>query len=170
MKLSDITGERVFDVIADIIDPIANIAADDEVAELFKRRTVPNGENSRTFGINRIRTSVPRLIKNHKGDMITILSTIEGVTSAEYATTLSLGKLVNDFIDLLSDDETLALFTSAQTENFSGSAQENTEVDAASGPSSVIVLPQGTGKQSEEHSRSMFRMFYDKRAKTQRNQ
>ena len=26
MRLSDIKGERVFDVIADIIDPIANIA------------------------------------------------------------------------------------------------------------------------------------------------
>ena len=29
MRLSDIQGERVFDVIADIIDPIANIAEDD---------------------------------------------------------------------------------------------------------------------------------------------
>lgn len=169
MKLSDIKGERVFDVIADIIDPIANIAADDEVAELFKRKAVPNGENPRIFGINRIRTSVPKLIKNHKGDMITILSTIEGVTPVEYAAALSLGKLVNDFIDLLSDDETLALFTSAQTENSSGSAQENIEAAEASELSSVIAFPQAAEKQSKEHSRSIFPMFSGKRAKTRRN-
>ena len=38
MKLSKIKGERVFDVIADIIDPIANIAEDKVAAALFQRQ------------------------------------------------------------------------------------------------------------------------------------
>ena len=37
MRLSDIKGDRVFDVIADIIDPIANIASDETASALFKR-------------------------------------------------------------------------------------------------------------------------------------
>ena len=37
MRLSDIQGDRVFDVIADIIDPVANIAEDDDAASFFKR-------------------------------------------------------------------------------------------------------------------------------------
>ena len=43
MKLSKIKGERVFDVIADIINPIANIAEDKEAAALFQRQKLPDG-------------------------------------------------------------------------------------------------------------------------------
>ena len=39
MRLSDIQGERVFDVIADIIDPIANIAEDDAASAMFRRES-----------------------------------------------------------------------------------------------------------------------------------
>ena len=131
MKLSDIKGERVFDVIADIIDPIANIAADDEAAKLFKRRPLPNAVDVRKFTINRMRSSVPKLIKSHKGDVVSILATIEGVTAEEYVRELNMLKLMNDFVDMLTDDEILALFTSAQTESSSGSAQENTEAPEA---------------------------------------
>ena len=37
MKLSAIHGERVFDVIADIIEPIANIAGDEKASAMFRR-------------------------------------------------------------------------------------------------------------------------------------
>ena len=36
MKLSDIKGDRVFDVIADLIDPVASIAQDAQAAALFR--------------------------------------------------------------------------------------------------------------------------------------
>ena len=41
MKLSDIQGDRVFDVIADIIDPIANIAEDEKASAMFRREKLP---------------------------------------------------------------------------------------------------------------------------------
>ena len=40
MKLSDIKGERTLDVIAELIDPISNIASDKVAADLFVRRQV----------------------------------------------------------------------------------------------------------------------------------
>lgn len=43
MKLSDIQGDRVFDVIADIIDPIANIAEDEKASAMFQREKLPEG-------------------------------------------------------------------------------------------------------------------------------
>lgn len=127
MKLSDIKGERVFDVIADIIDPIANIAADDEAANLFKRKPLPKAVDARKFTINRMRASVPKLIKSHKDDVVSILAIMEGISAEEYVKELNMLNLISDFADLITDDGILALFTSAQTENSSGSAQENTE-------------------------------------------
>ena len=49
MRLSDIQGERVFDVIADTIVPIANIAEDDAASALFKREKLPDGMTVQQF-------------------------------------------------------------------------------------------------------------------------
>ena len=54
MRLSDVKGERTLDVIADIIDPIANIAEDKEASELFTRKKLPDGMDPRqVFSIGR---------------------------------------------------------------------------------------------------------------------
>ena len=127
MRLSDIQGERVFDVIADIIDPIANIAEDEEASAMFKREKLPEGMTAKKFLMNRVRKSLPVLLKGHKADIIAILSAIEGVSAEEYNGSLDLVKLVKDCTDLLTDEVFMELFISAQSENNSGSAQENTE-------------------------------------------
>ena len=111
MKLSDVKGERVLDVIADIIDPIANIAMDKEASRLFKRETLPEGKDRREMAIDRIRTSVPALVKGHKADVIRILSAIEGTTPEEYAESLDLLKLLRDFTELITDEAFVGLFT-----------------------------------------------------------
>ena len=43
MKLSDIKGDCVIEVIADIIDPISNIAANDDAKGLFSKQKLPEG-------------------------------------------------------------------------------------------------------------------------------
>lgn len=127
MKLSDIQGERVFDVIADIIDPIANIAEDETASALFKREKLPEGMTAKEFMTQRARKALPALLKGHKGDIIAILASIEGVSAESYKGALNLVKLMRDAAELLTDDAFTALFLSAQSENSSGSAQENTE-------------------------------------------
>ena len=113
MKLSDIQGERVFDVIADIIDPIANIAEDDAASALFKREKLPEGMTVKAFLIKRARKSLPALFKGHKGDIIAILSAIGGVSEEQYKSELNPIKLMQDATELLSDEAFGVLFISA---------------------------------------------------------
>ena len=127
MRLSDIKGDRVFDVIADIIDPIANIASDERASSLFKREKLPDGMTAKAFLLERARKAVPALLKGHKGDIITVLATIEGVSADDYRASLTLAKLMQDTAELLTDEAFGELFISAQSGTSSGSAQENTE-------------------------------------------
>lgn len=129
MRLSDVKGERVFDAIADIIKPIANIAQDESAAALFKREKVPDGMTAKAFLTARLKKVVPALLKEHKEDLIAILAAIEGETAEEYAGTLTLAKLISDVTELLTDDAFKELFTSAQSGTggaSSASARENT--------------------------------------------
>lgn len=127
MRLSDIKGDRTLEVIAEIIDPIANIAEDEEASSMFKREKLPDGMTAKKFLMKRVRKSLPVLLKGHKSDIIAILSAIEGVSAEEYAGALNLVKLVKDCTDLLTDEAFMELFISAQSETNSGSAQENIE-------------------------------------------
>ena len=126
MKLSDIHGERVFDVIADIIDPIANIAEDEKASAMFRREKIPEGMTVKEFAMQRARKALPALLKGHKGDIIAILASIEGVSADAYKGTLNLAKLMRDATELLTDEAFGELFISAQSEKTSGSAQGNT--------------------------------------------
>ena len=127
MRLSDIKGDRVFDVIADIIDPIANIASDETASALFKREKLPEGMTAKAFLLERARKAVPALLKGHKSDIITVLATIEGVSADDYRASLTLAKLMKDTAELMTDEAFGELFISAQSENNSGSAQESIE-------------------------------------------
>lgn len=130
MKLSDVKGERVFDVIADIIDPIASIASDETASAMFRREKCPEGMTAAQFVAERVRKSAPVLLKTYKHDIVTILSAIEGTDPKEYADSLNLAKLLRDAAELLTDSTFLELFTSAQSKKTgtpSGSARANTK-------------------------------------------
>ena len=116
MKLSDVKGDRTLDVIADLIDPIANIAQDKDVAKMFKREGVPEGMEANEFFAQRMRAGVPALLRGHKQDVVTILATIEGVTPEEYAEELNLMKLIRDFMELVTDETFLGFLASSPTE------------------------------------------------------
>ena len=127
MRLFDIQGERVFDVIADIIDPIANIAEDEQASDMFRREKLPEGMTAKEFLIQRARKSLPALFKGHKGDIIAILAAIGGVSEEQYKRELNPIKLMQDATELLTDEAFGVLFLSAQSGKSYGSAQENTE-------------------------------------------
>lgn len=127
MKLSEIQGERVFDVIADIIDPIANIATSESATALFRREKCPDSMTPKAFMAQRVRKALPALLRDYKADIVTILASIADVSRDEYKKSLNLAKLMQDTAELLTDDAFTELFASAQSGNSSGSAPENTE-------------------------------------------
>lgn len=115
MKLSDIKGDRVLDVIADIIDPIANIVQDKDVAAMFERKAVPEGMDARDFFAKRMRKGLPVLLKGHKADIIAVMAAIEGVTPEQYAESLDFTKLFTDVMELVTDNAFLDFLSSSET-------------------------------------------------------
>lgn len=116
MKLSDIKGDRVLDVIADIIDPIANMMQDKDVAAMFKREAVPDGMEARDFFAQRMRKGLPVLLRGHKADIIAVMAAIEGVTPEQYVASLDFPKLFTDTMELVTDDALLDFLSSSGTE------------------------------------------------------
>lgn len=113
MKLSDIKGADVFDVIADCIVPITNIAADEKAMALFKKQVVPEGTDVRAVAIKRLAAGVPPLMRDHKDDLVAILAAVNLTPVDEYAKELTLGKLITDLADLIGDPMFADFFTSA---------------------------------------------------------
>lgn len=131
MKLSDIKGDRVLDVIADIIDPIANMVQDKDVAAMFKREAVPEGMEARDFFAERMRKGLPILLKGHKADIIAIMAATEGVAPEQYAASLDLPKLLTDVMEIVTDDAFLDFLSSSETEKGAdapGAASASSEV------------------------------------------
>lgn len=115
MKLSDIKGDRVLDVIADIIDPIMNMVQDKDVCEMFERKAVPEGMEAREFFAKRMRKGMPVLLKGHKADIIAVMAAIDGVTPEQYAESLDLPKLFTDVMELITDNAFLDFLSSPET-------------------------------------------------------
>lgn len=111
MKLSDIKGERVFDVVADMIEPVANIASDKEAMGLIKNF---HGKDRKEL-LARAKEIAPKILKGHKRDFVTIFAALEGVSTKEYLAKLNMPKLITDLIELLTDESFGELFTDAQT-------------------------------------------------------
>ena len=111
MRLSEISGERVFDVIADITVPVLNIAMDNEASALFKREKCPKGEEPAQFMMKRIQKALPLLIKGHKEDLISIFSTLHGVEREKYVEGLNMSTLLKDFYEMMTDEQLLAFLS-----------------------------------------------------------
>lgn len=110
-KLSEIKGEDALDILADLIEPMAEFTEDD----LFVKY-VRSGNHIQ---------AVRRAIKGHKRAVLTVMALLEGEDVKTYSP--SILRLPAMLIELFNDPDLVALFQSAETETSSGSATENTE-------------------------------------------
>ncbi len=113
MRLSEVRGERVFDVMADLIPPLCKIATDKDVKSLLKRRNVPKGMDPRDFVLKRVQQAGPKIIKAHKDDLIDVLCIIGGTDRAEYVEGMTLMSLWADVMELLNDEDFIGFLASA---------------------------------------------------------
>lgn len=136
MKLSDIKGERVFDAIADIIEPVATIAADDDAMKLFDSSDKPDDMTPWQFFVQRAKVAIPVIMRKYKSEICQIMAAINGITVDEYVngienpdydsekagedgydvpryTTmpLTIPKLFGDVLDLVTDSEFVSFFS-----------------------------------------------------------
>lgn len=112
MRLSEIKGERVFDVIADIIEPCCNIASDKEAASLFDRsEKKPDDMTAAEFALGKVKRSVPTLMRSHKDDLTIILAAISGEDVDEYRESLTMPKLIQGIYEIMTDEDLLAFLS-----------------------------------------------------------
>lgn len=122
-KLSDFKGEEALDVLADIIEPLANIFADKDIGELAKNaKSVPPIK------------FITIALKNHKPEIIEILARLEGEPVEEYKDKINFLTLPLQLLALANDDMVKSLFisqsqTAVTSLAFSGSATETIEAE-----------------------------------------
>jgi hypothetical protein len=111
MKLSDIKGDRTLEVIADLIEPISNIAQNKTAMELFKKQTLPKGEDANSYFLKRLKKALPSLLKDNKKDILTVMAVLNNQTVEEYEKDLTLSKLLGDLFEILTDEELLSFLS-----------------------------------------------------------
>lgn len=96
MRLSNIKDEQALDVLAEIIEPAAEILADDEVKRIAREES-------------KLKLAA-YIIKTHKKSVIEIMARLDGKDPAEYS--FNLLTLPKKVLEILSDPELAELFTS----------------------------------------------------------
>jgi hypothetical protein len=95
--LSEIKGDEAFDVLVDMIDPISEIIADEEI------------KKARTEGVSKLKLG-RLLLKNHRGAVKTIIRAL-----GDDPNEVSVISLPINILKLLNDPEITRLFTSLQS-------------------------------------------------------
>ena len=121
MKLSEIQGERAIEVIAELVEPMTEIASDEKLKEVFNIRP-KEGEKPEEAAMRVIKAKVPYLIKDHKKEVVQIIGIIEGVDAEK----LNIFEIIKCLFEIVSDKALIQLFSSAvleetapQSEDFS---------------------------------------------------
>ena len=99
MKLSEIKGEAALDMLADMIEPAAEIMADPNMKDLIQAKNKA--------------AIIKALIKDHKKSIIEILAIIDGVPVNEYD--VNVFTLPVKILELLNDPELISFFTSQES-------------------------------------------------------
>lgn len=113
-KLSDFKGDAALDILEELIDPVGDIAGDQNVIKMLQKRDIKGAAKS--------------MIGEHRGSVIKILSVLDGVTPEEYMENVSIFTIPMALVDLLNDPDLVELFRyQGQGVASSGSGSEITE-------------------------------------------
>jgi hypothetical protein len=124
MKLSEFKGEKVFDVMGELIEPITLMLADKEISTTFKDKPKL--------------ALAQYIIKAHKAEAIRILAALSDKSVDEYLADVNIISLVKDIVEMLNDEELISFFHAQE-----GSAAQN-----------ISTLPAGNTMELSEQSPS----------------
>ena len=113
MRLSDFENEDALDLLANIIEPAAEIMSDQKVVQIYKEKPM-------LF-------MVAEILRHHKHSAIEIVAAMHGKKPDEYK--FNVITLTNDVLEILNDPEIQQVFSSQSQmsdEKPSGSATEST--------------------------------------------
>lgn len=114
MRLSDFENEDALDLLADIIEPAAEIMQDEKIVQIIRSGKPP------LF-------AVAEILRKHKKSAVEIVAAIH--KEKPQTIRFNVISLTNDILDILNDPEIQQVFSSqsqTQESTYSGSATENT--------------------------------------------
>lgn len=107
MKISEYKNEDAIELLADLIEPTANILSDEKIQEAF------NG------GVSKLKIA-KMCLKEHKKDVLEILATLNGQSVEEY--TCNPVSILVDLLAILNDEELVSFFVEQQAIMTTGDA------------------------------------------------
>lgn len=116
MKLSEYKGEDALDVLAELLEPAAEIFGDKEFSRLYR-------------GNERLK-AVKYTLKEHKRAVITVLAVLDGEDPEEYKPGLL--TVPARILEILNDPELVSLFQSQAQNTEKTSSGPATEITEAS--------------------------------------
>lgn len=112
MRLSDIKGEKAFEVLADILDPLSVMATDEDIRKAAEKTYLK---------------AVQVALRKYPQELTTIIATLDLQDPATYE--VSLATLPRKVLEVVNDPDVRVLFMSQgqqMEETSTGSATENT--------------------------------------------
>lgn len=110
--LETLKGERLFDFLADCIEPVANLAESQSVKELLEPKDVPEGMDAKSFAMARLKSGLPAVLRENKREIIAVLAAAEGENPEEYGRNLTLPALIHGAAELVGDKDFIDFFQS----------------------------------------------------------
>jgi len=114
MKLSQIKGKKAMEIMSNIMEPIGNIMADEEMYKMF------HTDDKKNKKVKKDRASIFKtfsaMMKSHGNDLYAVLAGVEEKDVDKYIEETSALKLFNDFFDFMSDEASNELFINAEPE------------------------------------------------------
>lgn len=120
MKFSELTTENGLDVLCEIAPCIGNIAVDDELLAIVKKKAKlsdnPTEAEIKAIGLGNILALLPIVLKKHRADVYGILAALNGKTAEEIAEQ-NVIVTVKQIRDVISDEGFRSFFKSSSAQD-----------------------------------------------------
>lgn len=111
MKIKDVTGERSFTILKDVIPFIEKFAKNKSFQAIFNEDGLPEDKDERlNVVIERITGNMPDLIADTRDDLVGYFSLLEDTPPEKYLENIDAGKILNGITDMFSDEHFRTFF------------------------------------------------------------
>lgn len=111
MKIKDVTGERSFTILKDVIPFIEKFAENKSFQAIFNGDGLPEDkEEQLNVVVDRITENMPDLISDARDDLVGYFSLLEDTTPEKYRKDISVDKIMTGITDMFSDEHFRTFF------------------------------------------------------------
>lgn len=112
MKIKDVTGERSFTILKDVIPYIEQFGKSELFRKIFSTDDLPEDKEKQVETVSqRIMDNLPDLIAEEKDNLVAYFALLDGVSTEEYLKEVNAGKIVDGMVDMFSDGHFRTFFT-----------------------------------------------------------